>query len=191
MPLYGLSISNISGQQLVTKSGSYTILGGSQSTGVPVAGTLIGAPIYVPKMATLDRIGAEITATTDATAVYRLGIYGVSIGRGPYPDALILDAGTILATAGAGAAIREITISQVLIPGVYWLAGVTQTVTTTVPTLRTALEYPYSAISASATNLNADLIGLTVTGVTGALPASWGISTTPTNTVPRLFVRVV
>lgn len=80
----------------------------------------IYTPIYVPNPVTVDRIGIS-AVVNGATDTVRLGIYNDSDGL---PSTVLLDAGTASVT-GSGAALSnvEITISQALAVGWYWLAA--------------------------------------------------------------------
>lgn len=69
---------------------------------------------------TFDRIGIEVT-TGGAGGTVRLGIRYDGANGGP--GTLLLDAGTVTAT---GTGFQEITISQVLTPGRWWLVAVGQ-----------------------------------------------------------------
>jgi hypothetical protein len=87
------------------------------------AGTTAGhqrtyyVPIYVDSTTTFDRLAIATSGTFAGTATVRLGIYNDSAG---VPTTLILDAGTLSATAANTN--YEITISQSLNAGFYWLA---------------------------------------------------------------------
>ena len=65
-------------------------------------------------------------ASFSGTSTVRLGIYNETNGL---PSTVLLDAGTVSATAAS--TIYEITISQSLNPGFYWLAVVQQSAPTT------------------------------------------------------------
>ena len=73
-------------------------------------------PIFLSESTTLDRIACR-TGTFNAANTVRLGIYSDLNGR---PSSLILDAGTISATAQNSD--YQITINQTLAIGFYWLA---------------------------------------------------------------------
>lgn len=111
-------LPHVAGRYYGTPIGS----GASATTGAVTADILYAIPFIVPDTHTYDRIAVECT-TQDAVEPNdaRLGIYTDS-GAGA-PDALVLDAGEIDLT-GTGA--KEITISQQLTPGWYWLAFVTE-----------------------------------------------------------------
>jgi hypothetical protein len=85
------------------------------------------APIYIPTETTFDRIGLLTAATFSGTSSVRLGIY--NSGTTGYPTTLVLDAGTVAPTAASTG--YQITISQTLNAGVYWLALCQQTAPTT------------------------------------------------------------
>ena len=123
-------------------------------------GDLIAAPFPVHSTMTFDRIGLEVT-TSAASGVVRLGIYGDSDG---IPGSLILDAGTVDAsTTGA----KEITISQQLTPGMYYLAAVGQVSSGIVVRARSG-----GPIMVDTSVRNANVICFLASGVTGALSAS-------------------
>lgn len=175
------------GQVVSLKSGTYGALGTAGNTSsVLVNGTLRAAPIYLAKSATLTRIGLQVTAIGDVGSTIRLGIYADDGNL--YPGALILDAGTI---AGDSATLQEITISQALPKGVYWICAVIQGVTTTQPTVRAVSGSLFSTVDAVAANVsNSGNIAQSMTGVTGALPATFSSTPTSTNLVPRVIWKI-
>lgn len=180
----GTAVPNV-GQPVRSQSSHYFFLSPTASTSATLGnGTLRAAPIYVPKRVTLDRIGAEVTSLGDVGSKVRLGIYNDNGNL--YPGALLLDAGTI---AGDAIAVAEITISQVLDPGVYWLVGAVQLVTVLQPTVRTAAELPLCPSAPDSTLMTTDLFGFSKAGVTGALPTPWGATVTQSGSMPRIFVR--
>lgn len=175
----------------VLASGNYYFPWSSMSVGTSAAlgnGTLRVAPWWVPNACTLSRIGAEVTVVGDAGSTVRLGIYADS-GQG-VPGARVLDAGTI---AGDSATVQEITISQALTPGLYWIGAAVQGVTTTQPTVRTGLNTPQQNVYAGPTipAAGAAIGSAVMTGVTGALPANFAaVPSAPSAGIPRLFVKV-
>ena len=77
-------------------------------------------PFIVTKAHTYDRIGLGVTSGSGVSRYMRLGIYSTTYASGyPYPDALILDSGEITVSSNA---FYEVNISQLLTPGLYWLA---------------------------------------------------------------------
>lgn len=152
-------------------------------------GTLRVSPWLVTRPLTIDRLGAEVTTVGDAGSKVRLGIYGDT--GNAYPGALLLDAGQI---AGDSATVQQLTVSLVMTPGLYWIGGVVQTVTTTQPTVRTTTSWVPPVVIPLGTTLptsNVSVIGLFQTSVTGALPSTFSTTVNTINSVIRTFVRVV
>lgn len=136
----------------------------------------------VDKAATFDRISLEVT-TGVATAVHRLGIYSATRTNG-YPDALILDAGTIDASTTG---IKEITISLRLSPGLYWLGAVPQTAVGTVR--GRAAPNP---LCGQSTGGNANVTHYGQASITGALPANFSTTASPQQTAyPKVMLRAL
>jgi hypothetical protein len=111
--------------------------------------------IYIPVTQTLDRIAIATASTFSGTGTVRLGIYNNTNGL---PSTVVLDAGTVTPTAAS--TVYEITISQSLTPGFYWLAFNQQG---TAPSTGT-----YSGNTASTNDPN-PLIGGGSASVAGAL----------------------
>ncbi|TAK32335.1 MAG: hypothetical protein EPO40_03130 [Myxococcaceae bacterium] len=160
----------------------------AQTTATTGSGTLRLLPWVVRNPLTIVRLGAEVTVVGDAGSKYRLGIYA-DTGT-CFPGALVLDAGQI---AGDSATVQELTISQALQPGLYWVGGVAQSVTTTQPTMRTVgpswtPPVPLS-LGASIPGTGAQTFGFLQGSVTGALPANFTSTATISGTCPRLFVK--
>lgn len=101
-------------------TGSYTPLAPSSSAVGQTNSRIFYLPFYVPKRTAFDRIAINHTATTSTTGGVRLGIYATATAGG-VPGSLILDAG--VADTTTAAAVKEITISQTLDPGIYWAAA--------------------------------------------------------------------
>lgn len=95
----------------------------AQSTTGVTNNRLIYESIVVPTTITIDQLVVEVT-TLVASGSARLGIYNADINW--QPTSLILDAGTV-ATDTTG--IKSISISQVLAPGRYLFAVVTNSST--------------------------------------------------------------
>lgn len=153
-------------------------------------GILRVTPFIVPRHTTLTQIGGEVTAVGDAGCTLRLGVYADD-GKG-FPGNLVLDAGTI---PGDAVAVAQVAISKLLPPGVYWVGEVVQGVTTTQPTVRSLTQALYAAgvplTNGSTPIANAPInIGYAKTGVTGALPATWGATVSPTTVAGRVFVKI-
>lgn len=141
-------------------------------------------PFVMPVRRAFDRIGINITAGASAGGVLRFGIYS-GAGR---PETLLADYGTVACTA-TGAA--ELTISQTLSPGVWWLAVCPQVAAPTVTAFPNAVVTPFS--STSTTPLSAaDGVGWRDNGSTysGALPSSPGVLL-PNTTQPAAMLRAL
>jgi hypothetical protein len=136
-------------------------------------------PIYMVT-GTLDRIAQQHLGSPTASEVLRMGIY-TDTGEG-WPNALVVDAGTIdLSTAAAK---KEITISQAVTSGLYWLALVRQGPTNTATTVmmsgasaaggndnaRPSLILP--TMYSGGTNLYEGILALTEASISGALPST-------------------
>lgn len=155
------------------------------TTATTTTGRLRLVPWYLPNAITINRIGAEVTSPGDAGSKFRIGIYADSNG---IPGSLVLDAGTI---NGDSATVQEITVSQFLAPGAYWIGGATQVVTTTQPTLRVT-NSPSAASVPAGTIIPASaagFVGLYADSVTSALPATFTPGAASANAA-RVFVKV-
>lgn len=143
----------------------------SSNTAILTTGLMHASPKFISSDITLDRLGAEVTLIGDAGSKVRLGIYADD-GTGR-PGSLVLDAGTI---AGDSASVQAITISQALTRGWYWFAQVTQIVTTTGPQVRTMFgaAEPIPLDFTAMPGAGGVTLALTVSGVTGALPSTFG-----------------
>lgn len=144
-------------------SGQYTGPAGTYSTSGEVVDRVYYTPIFVPRRTTFDRIAVDHTSTAaGAGGVQRLGIY--STASGDKPGTLILDAGTVDMTTAP--ALKAITISQTLNPGLYWLATVGQVAGS--PALRALTSGVVQAPGAATTQST----GFTQNSVSGALPST-------------------
>ena len=152
-------------------------------------GTFRAMPWFVGGSVTIDRIGAEVTTIGDVGSKVRLGIYA-SGSNGLPAGAPVLDGGQI---AGDSATVQELTVSVTLAPGLYWIGGVVQSVTTTQPTVRTvgAAAVPVtggSIVGTSIPTAGQNVIGVAFTGQTGALSAPSSVTSSSANPI-RVFVR--
>jgi hypothetical protein len=129
----------------------------------------------------------EITAAGESGSVFRFGIWNDD-GAGK-PGTLLLDAGTAATDGSTGA--FEVTVSQALSPGIYWVGGAVQGAPSSQPTFRTvnsatiATAMPLGS-SLPATNTAASFIQGSVTGAFGNFTASPSISTL----APRIGFKV-
>lgn len=151
-------------------------------------GALRVTPWLLRTSVSLTRIGAEVTVVGDAGSKLRLGIYGDT--GNAYPGNLVVDAGQI---AGDSATVQELTIAVTIRPGLYWIGGVVQTVTTTQPTVRTQSGGNLDVLLSPGTTLpsaGSTVAGYNQTSVTGALPATFTATVAPIASAPRLFVKL-
>lgn len=139
----------------------------------------------VPKTITVDRIGAEVTSAGTAGAVVRLGIRNAAVDG--LPGTLLLDAGTI---DGTSATFQEITISQVLVPGIYWAVGCTQVAASTVRCISSGLILP-SLSNAGPPTLEVPIGYRDSGGVVGGFAAAVGTLAVSASQVPVVVLRVV
>jgi hypothetical protein len=127
-------------------------------------------------------IGIEVT-TLQSGGLGRLGIYATSLTTG-LPSTLILDAGTVDCSSTG---FKEITISQALNPGRYWLAYVSQS-SGTAPTVR-VMGAPTMGIPTMAqSDLTSVPAALQQSSVTGALPNPFVASATG-SLVARVYLK--
>jgi hypothetical protein len=149
------------------------------------------SPFPVPAAITLTRIGAEVTVVGESGSKLRLGIYGDN-GNG-YPGELVIDAGTI---NGDSATVQEITISQPLQPGLYWIGAAVQAAPTTQPTVRTLAVIdqvtPIALTGGTTPTANhPSNVGFVGFSMTGALPSTWPTASPNVSAqVARVFVKV-
>lgn len=133
------------------------------STGANGTGVAMLVPFWVSANFTANRIGVEVITAAAASTV-RLGIYGSNTDD--QPGALLLDAGTVDSTTTG---VKEVTISQALRPGLYWLGAVNQGGNPTLRTIGTGSLSPVATTDMTAGAVNCYY----ATGVTGALPTTW------------------
>lgn len=159
----------------------------SSTSSVLAVGTARVAPWLVLRPITIDRIGVGITAAGEAGAKVRPIIYADD--GSCYPGALLLDAGQLPADAIAA---PEATVALSLQPGLYWIGGVVQAVSTTQPALRILSSWtpPVPLHLGASIDTNISGVGYSMTGVTGAPPAQWSATVTIAGSVPRTHVRV-
>lgn len=169
------------------RSGFYSIIGNQTSTSNTLGvGSLRMYAFIVPTAVTFTAIGAEVTVAGDAGSKVRLGIYADD-GNG-LPSARVLDAGTI---AGDTVGVQEVACNATLTPGIYWIGGAVQDVTTTQPTMRTIGSpiLPIQVYSASLPATNQNVTGVNLGGVTGSFPSTVAPSTANSGNAIRCFVK--
>lgn len=171
------------------RSGFYSLPGNTSVSTLNTlgSGNLRMYAFLVPSAITVTAIGAEVTTVGDAGSKVRLGIYADD-GNG-FLSARVVDAGTIV---GDSATAQEAACNVTPIPGVYWIGGAVQDVTTTQPTMRT-IGTPVLPIQVAATSLpaiNQSVTGVNVGGVTAAFPSSVAPSAANSGNGIRCFIKV-
>jgi hypothetical protein len=143
--------------------------------------------IYIDSTATFDRLALNTPSTFSGSATVRLGIYNDTNGL---PSTLVLDAGTVAVTAASTN--YEITISQSLTAGFYWLAFVQQGTAPTLsaysgaPSSGTQYYHPY-ILAQSTSPSTAPTFGYFQNTVTGALANA--SSPQVANSIPYVWIR--
>jgi hypothetical protein len=150
----------------------------SPSTNNPALGTGVVTPIFIPTQKSFNRIGVDVT-TTRTTTTINLGIYGADAQGQPL--GLIADYGTVDASLSG---LQEITISELLDPGWYWLAYLA--LGSTAPSVRANASSLPMVTTTSTSTANA-LSGYQATGLT-ALPSLWS-GTTAVAVAPRILLK--
>jgi hypothetical protein len=102
----------------------YRGLNGVSQNLTPVLNQTVFIPFVMNQTQTFDRIAINTGSSYVGTGAVRMGIYN-NDGATGQPSTVVLDAGTVATTAAA--TIYEITISQSLSPGAYWIAFNMQT----------------------------------------------------------------
>jgi hypothetical protein len=162
-------------------SGQYYFANSVQATNTSAIqgnGTVRLTPWIVTADITITRLFAEFTAVGDAASIYHVGIWAHDAATGK-PTTLVLDAGSISTGSGDAGTIAtggtpgvyELTVSQALTAGIYWVGGAVQGVTTTQPTMRivNTTANLYIPLGASLPAAAATFGGMAIGGQTGAL----------------------
>jgi hypothetical protein len=153
-----------------------------------VVSTTYYSPIYIPETITVDRLAIGTTSAHSGSAVVRLGIYNNDTATGK-PSTVLLDGGTV--TTPAGTASVNLTVSQSVSPGIYWLAFNSQTAATT-NTYRGVIaggEIPNAVMGyITAGPTNPILVGFTQSSVTGAFATAGTL--TLSSIMPYVFLRM-
>jgi hypothetical protein len=156
---------------------------GATHNGGMLIKALYAMPFWVSKTTAFDRIGCWVVDTS-STGVARLGIYA-NHSTLDYPGALLLDAGTVNNASSLGA--KELTISQTLNPGLYWLVLRPEASGFTAPRLSGGNPFIGGPTLASViAGYNAFAIDTTASAT---LPATYPASATLT-TAPKVMLRV-
>lgn len=127
---------------------------------------VIASPVHV------EAVGIEVV-TGAAGATVRPGIYADNAGM---PDQLLLDAGSLAATAAGWV---EAPADLDLGPGVYWLANALVDPTLVLTVRAQAVAVPIGSTAPLTTSQNLLDSQQINGGVTGALPSPWGAAPNP------------
>jgi hypothetical protein len=141
----------------------------------------------VPRTLSLSALAAEVTTIGDVGSKFRIALYADS-GSG-LPGALVVDAGQI---AGDSATVQSLSVSVTLQPGVYWIGGAVQSVTTTQITMRAVNNWvpPVPVLlGTSLPSAGGSAIAIQMSGVTGAAPSTF-TGTTPVGGCARIIAKV-
>lgn len=137
------------------------------------------APVYLPT-ASFDRISIATASGFSGTASVRLGLYSISATTGK-PSTVLFDAGTVSCTAASTT--YEITISQSITAGWYYLACNMQSAATTSSFVSFGSGIINGVIAGSTNFTNTNTSGFfRETGITGAF-ATAGTLTTATDSI--------
>jgi hypothetical protein len=128
-------------------------------------------PFFLPVTTTFDRILMRTGTTYSGTATVRMGIYNSTAGL---PSTLVLDAGTVSPVATNVS--YQITITQQLTPGLYWLAANSQTAATANNYVGIASNQASTFIGQPYSNTTLMTQYYTQTGVTGAFANASGVT---------------
>ena len=139
----------------------------------------------VSETKTFDRIAIATVASYVGTGSVRLGIYNNDSTTGK-PTTVVLDAGTVATTAAS--TVYQITISQSLTAGTYWLAFNMQTAAAT-PTyngLFPTVASSYGYVISTTGSPTSDAGVWTQASVTGAFATAGTLASAANGTVPTL-----
>lgn len=146
------------------------------------SGLMYAIPILIPQTVTVTSIGIEVT--TFASGNVQLGMYN---DGGGYPGSLKFDAGNT--ATGTSNNFKSIgSLSQALVPGIYWIAGIFSA-TPGVRALTTSSSLHWlGASSGTDTTIHT---AITVSQAYGALPNPFtGGYALSTANPPRLMIGV-
>ena len=135
-------------------------------------------PIFVPTTTSFDRLAIRTASTFVGSSIVRLGIFNDANGS---PSTVVLDAGTVSCTAASTN--YEITISQNLNAGFYWLAFCQQTAATTstyIGAIASGASYQNYYLLTQATPDANGIAGLIQSSVSGAFSTATSLSSSTT-----------
>jgi len=149
-----------------------------------IANTTYYSPIFLSTFSA-DRIAIRTASTNGTASTGRLGLYNCSTTTGK-PTTVVFDAGTV-AVGTATNTVYEITISQNITPGWYYLAANFSAGSG----IQSASVQPTSVNNLGTTvGATANFSGFTETGITGAF-ATAGTVTANVGNTPIIGLRIV
>lgn len=163
-------------------------LGGTSTTAGAGNNTLRLSPIVLPNAITLSHLGFDIAVAGEAGSGVRLGIYQ-DTGLW-YPGDLLAEAAALI--DGTSATIQEVACPVTLQGGtLYWIGGAVQNAPTTQPQVRVLSNAPIAGpVTTGVPTAAGQQHGYQQTGVSGALPATFTPSVTPSGVSLRLHFRL-
>jgi hypothetical protein len=153
----------------------------SASAGTPAINTNQYTLIWIPATKTFDRIAIFTGATFAGTGSVRLGIYNNNPSTFQ-PTTVVLDAGTVAPIAAS--TVYQITISQSLAAGWYWLASNCISVGTTNTFLGG------SATTGATAYLGGTTANSVISGFTESVNATSGFDTAGTLSITALSIII-
>ena len=173
----------------------YTPIGvnGATSATNLTANLLTALPFYAPTSINAAWLGIYVDTTNGLSGGIRCGIYSNS-SNDDYPNALILDAGlydTSTANGTSGNNILTITPTPLVAGNLYWLVAVRQGVSN--PTIECLLSLRSDSGQVLPASTPTGWGGgygnsWAMSGVTGALPATWSATKTLSLTAPLVMI---
>lgn len=156
---------------------------------VLAANTLVAAPLVVPNSCIFNSIGILSVAGAPGNSI-RVGIYADNNG---VPGALLLDAGSLAATAADTFVQAAITFTAA--PGVYWLAAALHGDASAILGMGEAsgagFSAPFNLPVMNPPSLDSGSYGVqSPLAVPGALPSLFGSPVTPVASVPWVLLGV-
>lgn len=163
----------------------YAVSGATTSTYTGTLTSIYMTPMYIPQKTTLTKIGINVATAGTTGALIKLGIYNNSTTAttGDVPTTLLLDAGTV---ASDTTGYKEITISQAVTPGLYWLVYQMTVATCGI----TAVNTYNKDIAALTVNPTTFYSGYQVNTTSGAAFPAGPVTITivPVSSSPRIFL---
>lgn len=127
-------------------------------------------PFPISRACVLTGIAVDVTVTSEAGGLVRLGVYSDSGGM---PGVLVQDAGTIDATIVAA---TPAVLASAVQADWYWAVAAFQSTPTTRPTVRAAQQGSWARIGDTVAGGAASKGVYIMDGVSGALPANFAAS---------------